>query len=1057
MIRRSLIIALGGTGTNIVERLRDRFHMRFGTPEPEGVRFLYIDTDVNENQALRRYPDRSVALRVGAEKLRDCQQWQSATAENLRLDEWFDPELRQRLTNQNFEGGVGGVRMYGRLALLASDHLGSLMGKLETDANALRRSEDGRDPGPLHLFVVSSAGGGTGSGTFVDVGYLTNHVLRGLNIGGDDCIREGVLAVAVPSLVPAPKQARNSAAVLTELDHFSEAQNVFKARYAGSDLAPEIGREAPYDYTALVAPTQGDQVLHADPRVAIRRLEQKVGDYLFVRITGPGEIGARLRDLRTNWEEKPTDNHGYPTRFLTFGVGLRQFPAGICESIGYRSAVANFVQGWLKRSRSGERHLDESLISTDPALRQRWDQDLEELRRMLGLPPEHVQGTKEPRDCHDDRIYRELIQTQQEALESALRSRSREGSVDDLFEYQGSSQPVSPGQRGYVKGTIVRNRERLLDPHESISLYNSLRSHFLNAAFDLGRGPRYALLLLRKTLEMLKQEEAFLDEVRQAAGVAGRSLSTDGADARKARRDPLLPPFYHDIVARRERGLATHVSADYANRLYDHCLAEAKGAIYAYLRDGLLEGGENLSHRLWLLIEYVEFWKGATDSTAGGDEELLGTLPPGTVYPQELVRQKLQKLTPTVSPHSLAGLNRTVTDQTFLQGLPRIAEGGYDFGPFTSIETQIREALRATGKQPHESIHSESVIRLLSEAEGGATEAASRDMVTESRPLLNLRLDSVGYGELLDSQPPVFPAATHFWYFVSAEHLEPESHRRFMAQVKKEAQAIALPLRADREEPIQHIHSSEGSYAAALFLRGAFPTRVLNQYDPQGRLNLLYPPNAREMTTPFTQTGIRPPRPPQDIEEAQSLLLLGEALLANPQDSATVPRITWGATEHIYHYPIDAHRTGSLSLDKMDFEAAAYKLATTEKAMESLRREINLVAQDPIQRGEILKRIAGHVVKLQERLKAARAGYYDGLDLAKLDYSRAIHRLMDGVRKRGLSLDPYIDPKDHRWATLTAEDRLWRCNRCRFVLGTSMPALDGQCPNCGHPEKTEVS
>jgi hypothetical protein len=1064
MLRPALVIALGGTGTNIVLRLRERFHMMYGTPDPEGVRYIFVDTDTKNNlsrRELQGYAGRTIGIAVGPNTLNDLQIPNSPTSQRLRLDDWFDPDLRGRLTNQSFQAGVGGVRMYGRLVLLAADQLRQLTELISNDIQALRRNAAGNDPGSLHIFVASSSGGGTGSGSFIDMGYLTRLILQDLAVPGGVCEREGLLAIAVPTLVPAPQQARNSAAMLSEMDYFCEPGNIFQAVYIDRPLPESIGREAPYDYILLSSPTQGDQVLSENPVQAMGLLESKMADYIFIRLTEPGRLGGLLRDVRTNWQTTPRDNRGYPNRFMTFGVSIRQFPVGLVEMLGYRYAIRNFTWGWLKRPREGDSILDDSELATRPDIQQAYTNDLAALRKLIGLPSVHEQTGKQPRDAVNDALYAELIQTQQEALEASLRSRANDGKVDDLFQYSGADQPVAPGSPGYVAGTISRNATRLMNPNEPASLFNRIRDYLYAAAFDRTRGPRYAQRLARDLVEEMRREEEFMDEVLRAAGMVGTGGTGGGGlnRAQKVRRDFLLL-FWADTAAKRERGgSGGGASGPYANRRFETSLLESKKFIYGTLRDKLLVGGENLEGRFKRLSAYIEAWANQAEMSAADNEKLVENLPYGTIYPKDRIEEKWKNLTPTVSQDSLEPLQRQTRSQQFGVDMPKDPRGAPDFAPFENIGEQIRAALRSEAGESASSIYGESVLRLIAEINEGNLEPTCQQMASESRPLLNLRLDAPGYAELLNSRTS-FGQPTYLWFAMASPEADFNSYQAFWTSTLRAAQGITPVVRANPDAPIRDdLKIKNGSIAALIFVRAAFPSRIINQYEQDDRWGLLFPPNATTITTPFTQTGILLPPPLAVLDEARVLLMLGETLRVMPNDPnefATEPKITWGGAEHTFEYQLGPYEVERMRYPKNDFERAAYLLAVNEKALSALRKALNLRAGDMNQRGIIAEKIVQEIHKLNDRILnapgGAMQGYYDSLDLGGIKYPESRKMLFEGAKKLGIDLF-IIDPSLHPWAKPSDADSLWRCNKCNYVLGAEVPDMQGECPNCGHPNR----
>jgi hypothetical protein len=303
---------------------------------------------------------------------------------------------------------------------------------------------------------------------------------------------------------------------------------------------------------------------------------------------------------------------------------------------------------------------------------------------------------------------------------------------------------------------------------------------------------------------------------------------------------------------------------------------------------------------------------------------------------------------------------------------------------------------------------------------------------------------------LLEGDPPTFQQATRHWLYIDNPNIDPETHLRFASAIHQSASDIEAQIHG---EPIRNLDSEDGSLAAVLFVRGAFPTRIINGYDPDGRRNLLYPPNAGDMTTPFSQTGIRPPPREEDLRRARQCLLLGETLL---HDAPAVPRFTWEGEYHLCEYPENAGQTGRERLEKRDFELACYTLASNTRALNSVYQSLRIQAGNMAEKGLMAEKIVAQITALNERvLKRETVGYYRPLDLANLNFKRASEFLQEGAKSLRIEIAPDVSVP---WAVLDKETGLWHCGRpgpeCGgYVLGRDQPAVDGECPNCHFPYK----
>ena len=346
-----------------------------------------------------------------------CKDADSDFAKRIGLNQWMEKSRRDQLTP--LSSGANGVRTYGRLALLAGTDLGLLMTRIKTSINQLLANQpaaanaNGAPNAPvtsLRVFVVASAGGGSGSGFFIDVGYLTRFLLP----ANGAWEQVGIVAVAPRTFALDENVARgrhqNSAALLDEMDHFTQQNTIFKVNYNGENLPELIGQDPPYQHCYLVSPMAGGGALRDSEAKSIEVMQQTMADMMFLRMTGPGEIGARQSDFAENFSNHSQDRQGYPNAFSTFGVTLRQFPAKkyFDESLG--KAMMKMANQWLKPGAPKEQ------------LAALCEQEYADFQRGLGLPAKNVQGRRRPRDKETDQAYLRLIAVSENPLVGMLRN-----------------------------------------------------------------------------------------------------------------------------------------------------------------------------------------------------------------------------------------------------------------------------------------------------------------------------------------------------------------------------------------------------------------------------------------------------------------------------------------------------------------------------------------------------------------------------------------------------------------------------------------------------------
>lgn len=194
-VRPTLLIGLGGSGKEVLLRLRRLFEARHKRPDLPIIEFLWIDTDiVNKSLDGTAYDEITRRVELNADERIDARMtpqevegYYQAVRANPHIFSWFPSELSQ-LGSSILVAGAGQIRPFGRLAFhhkfsVIRDRIQS---KLQRMGNAERRREaEGmsfRVDNRMEVVVVTSLAGGTGSGMFIDLGFLLGHLRKNLNL-----------------------------------------------------------------------------------------------------------------------------------------------------------------------------------------------------------------------------------------------------------------------------------------------------------------------------------------------------------------------------------------------------------------------------------------------------------------------------------------------------------------------------------------------------------------------------------------------------------------------------------------------------------------------------------------------------------------------------------------------------------------------------------------------------------------------------------------------------------------------------------------------------------
>ena len=172
-----LIIGLGGTGSDALLTIMDKFKQRFILPTdangetlnaPERTAYLAFDTDKTEMESRK----------IGTSSFRQENIFPLQIPERLGvgtipayITDWWDPKL----TGYQIKNGAGGIRQVGRFVLF--HNVDGIVRKLETTIKDLISLEKDKSMGTLEIVLTTGISGGTGSGTFLDMAYLIRYVM----------------------------------------------------------------------------------------------------------------------------------------------------------------------------------------------------------------------------------------------------------------------------------------------------------------------------------------------------------------------------------------------------------------------------------------------------------------------------------------------------------------------------------------------------------------------------------------------------------------------------------------------------------------------------------------------------------------------------------------------------------------------------------------------------------------------------------------------------------------------------------------------------------------
>ena len=181
----TIAIGLGGTGISCLRELKKEVFNKL-RPDPSSgdiptyshIKFLAVDTDktsLGDTGAIDTIDSNTEFFDISCPDIISLLNRVTTLKNDPHLT-W----LSNSINILNASAGAGGVRQIGRLLLMQSSR------EFERRIEELIESAKRNLPGdaPLNIHIFSGIGGGTGSGTFMDVCYIVQYALKRLGLYG---------------------------------------------------------------------------------------------------------------------------------------------------------------------------------------------------------------------------------------------------------------------------------------------------------------------------------------------------------------------------------------------------------------------------------------------------------------------------------------------------------------------------------------------------------------------------------------------------------------------------------------------------------------------------------------------------------------------------------------------------------------------------------------------------------------------------------------------------------------------------------------------------------
>ena len=363
-INRTICIGLGGTGRDVLMRIRRLIVERYGDfKELPIISFVHIDTDKassnvtglrtgNTYQGIDlRFSDaekvaatmtRSEVDNMTRELSRNVSNYDGSPGVHSNISSWFPPQL---LTNlKAIDEGAQAIRPVGRLAFFHNYR------KIKSAIESAEQRTRGHGAfmirnnwsveNKLNVFVVGSLCGGTGSGIFLDIAYCLRQMY-----GNDGAQIAGYLVICPELYGNTSDQYANTYAALKELNYYATTGTTFKAEYDLQNLEFIDESRPPFEYVYLVSNRTKSNYKILEKSKLCNVIAHKI------TLDFAGELAPALSANRDNYLRPmiPTDLHPRPNsqRYLTFGLAEIYFPRDIAVQISLNRIKIKLVDFWL--------------------------------------------------------------------------------------------------------------------------------------------------------------------------------------------------------------------------------------------------------------------------------------------------------------------------------------------------------------------------------------------------------------------------------------------------------------------------------------------------------------------------------------------------------------------------------------------------------------------------------------------------------------------------------------------------------------------------------------
>ena len=354
-ISRTLVVGVGGTGKEVMTRIRKHLIQGFDSLERVPViSFVQIDTDPAQAKVHieKEYADASKLK--GNEMVRAnlaASDLGGDISKHRHLASWLSPGIEK----YEITDGAKQIRQLGRLAFFAryNDIFRALQSGYERSINpdhADRMIDDGllTESDGFNIYVIGSVSGGTGGGMIQDVAFQCRRIVK--NVKGAKVFGYVVL----PEVFSEGGDTRvraNAFAALKEIDYFS-CGHALKGQYTPEAVTQFELKNRPFSTCYLVNGTNEEGV-----KLNATQLYDMLALHIFTDFV-PGGIGSLNRSNRDNLSARLDypDKLGCNQAYMALGVSRIFFPYDrLIKACGLKMSVSLMDQ-WLRAFAAGHEY-----------------------------------------------------------------------------------------------------------------------------------------------------------------------------------------------------------------------------------------------------------------------------------------------------------------------------------------------------------------------------------------------------------------------------------------------------------------------------------------------------------------------------------------------------------------------------------------------------------------------------------------------------------------------------------------------------------------------------